>query len=1056
MLSRTFARLILRSTLLVFAVPVLASSGPARLLKDVNPTPSFERGSFPYQYQRLGSITIFSAYTSGTGFEVWRTDGTEAGTSLVKDINPGPNSSNPGFSVELGGALFFPADDGVHGYELWRTDGTETGTRMVKEIRPGSTASPFQSPSDNSTWFPQAVGGILYFVADDGAHGLELWRSDGTEAGTFPLGSNSVAFDATYPLFSTSVGGIFFFSADDAVHGYELWKTDGTVAGTVMVKDISPGDGNSYPQAMVAFHGLLLFAAIDIEHGQELWRSNGTEAGTFLVKDITPFGNSFISNLAEANGMVFFTTSFSSQLYKTDGTAEGTVPVKAFSNVAGLQGFDHFLLFVADDGTTGNEPWVSDGTEAGTFLLKDINSGPGNSLPIVWRLTGSKFLISNDGTAPKLYASDGTPAGTVLLREAPPGFGGVFPLMGFAASDEAFFFVSIELHDDGTSYNQLWKSDATPAGTRPVASPSVGSAIGVAPNGLLFFQADDLVHGNELWKTDGTDAGTALLKDINPSLRTDSSYAGFLGAVSVPGVGPRMLLGAYDGVHGIGLWISDGTGPGTRLLKDIYPGISSSQPNSAIVHNGVLFFGANDGEHGYELWRSDGTEAGTVMVSDINPGADGSLAESGLFAELNGSVLFGADDGVHGRTLWKTDGTPGGTVQVADVNLQFSFFKSGGNFRYPNAIGSVLYFGGQDPEHGLELWKTDGTTAGTVLVKDINPGPRASGPQGFQEINGKLFMLAFDSSHGYEPWVSDGTEAGTHLLEDVFPGTGWSYVGLPQSVGGEIYFPARVSNFGKEELWKTDGTEAGTTLVKEIPGSNPIVNDSLTPLGGKLFFIAASAVDPTFTDLWSSDGTEDGTVIVKAGLRYSYGLQAVAGRLLFIAYDDDHGEELWRSDGTAAGTVLAQDIAAGPDWSFPDQITPFGDCIFFIADDPVAGFEPWVARTALLLDQPGRALSDLKGEVKALHLARGTETGLTAKLDAAAAALAANQTTSAILDLEDFIHHVDVLAPKKISDDSAAELQQFAQDIVSLLESGGAPTTAPVRSERQIGGADNR
>src|SRR5262249_40136347 len=196
--------------------------------------------------------------------------------------------SNPGSLANANGTLFFAANDGTSGNELWTSDGSDAGTSLVTRIHVGNLGSSISSPTE--------VNGTMFFSADDGSTGNELFRSDGTGGGTVlvkdinpnfgygPAGSN--------PSSLTNVNGTPFFPANDGVNGTELWMSDGSGAGTVMVKDINSGSGGSYPDNLTVVNGILFFTADDGVNGRELWQSDGTDAGTFLVLDINPGGYS--------------------------------------------------------------------------------------------------------------------------------------------------------------------------------------------------------------------------------------------------------------------------------------------------------------------------------------------------------------------------------------------------------------------------------------------------------------------------------------------------------------------------------------------------------------------------------------------------------------------------------------------------------------------------------------------------------------------------------------------------------------------------------------------
>jgi ELWxxDGT repeat protein len=402
----------------------------------------------------------------------------------------------------------------------------------------------------------------------------------------------------------------------------------------------------------------------------------------------------------------------------------------------------------------------------------------------------------------------------------------------------------------------LWKSDGTAAGTVLVADVPAGGLTSV--NGRLFFSST----GGDLWTSDGTTAGTVLLKEFN----SGDGHS----VQSLTGVGGTLFFVGYDTTTGYELWKSDGTAAGTVLVKDIYTGGTtyqtgsgkvghlkitiphSSNPSSLTNVNGTLYFAAYDGTDGAELWKSDGTAAGTVMVKDISP-RSGSSSPNDLI-NVNGLLYFMADDGTHGQELWRTDGTAGGTVLVNDINPGSASAFGWGEEPAPANVNGTLYFVADDGTHGRELWNSDGTAAGTVLVNDINPGSANSSAACLTNANGTLFFIADDGVHGAELWKSNGTAAGTVLVKDIIPGSGTTFFNNPEpngqltNVNGLVYFVADNGTNGSE-LWQSDGTAAGTLMVQDIypggTGSNP---SDLTSMNNKLYF---AATDPIHgTELW--------------------------------------------------------------------------------------------------------------------------------------------------------------------------------------------------------------
>ena len=229
----------------------------------------------------------------------------------------------------------------------------------------------------------------------------------------------NIGTDDSFPVGFVSAAGTTFFTADDGVHGRELWKTDGTGVGTELVKDIHEGSTGSSPVVFASLGAELLFTADDGIDGRELWKSDGTEAGTVLVKELDLGGTQWTS--AVLGEELFFGTTGGSVpgLYKSDGTSTGTELIKAFSRILHLTGVGETLFFLANDGGgSGQEFWKSDGTPEGTVLVKDINPGIFNSNPLNFTdLNGMVFFSAAGTEGRELWKSDGTKDGTVLVKD---------------------------------------------------------------------------------------------------------------------------------------------------------------------------------------------------------------------------------------------------------------------------------------------------------------------------------------------------------------------------------------------------------------------------------------------------------------------------------------------------------------------------------------------------------------------------------------------------------------------------------------------------------------
>jgi ELWxxDGT repeat protein len=759
------------------------------------------------------SKLIFNAYDASGASQIYISDGTTTGTHALTSFTGLSAGFVNGF-LAAGAKFYFVAVDNQFGHHIWVSDGTPSGTREVTNGLDGSSAttsaiynpqslqlvgnyilyasqgllwridtatdtiSNVVTPSGTPGFGPPQVnnavlvnmGGFVMFLGAGVIQGFDLWRSDGTTAGTYKVAAVTPhpTFDENqFPVFF-KVGGHVVYIADDGTHGQQLWSSDGTPSNTVaLISNVTATTADSTP---IAFAHLVIgnTAYLSVSDGagtltRSLFRTDGSVGGTKRLSGLPSISvtEAGVTQVAGDANVVYFgieNLDAISSIYQYLPANDSASLVKSNLTPVSLQEFFELngrVFFSTNDPQLGVEPWISDGTAAGTHLLKDINpqTADADSSPDEFvNFAGRLAFVADDGIAGReLWISDGTSGGTKLLADINPGAASSNPNHLFTANGVLYFFAT-----DASGASKFMRLASPEASVQQLAVlsplPSVQSFClrdgGVAIGSQVFFAANDGTAGLELWTSDGTAQGTHLTADIAPGVG-DSIPC------ELTVMGNRVYFSA-DGLQGVELWSSDGTSSGTFQVADIAPGVDSAGPNGLFVFNGNLFFSADDTVHGQELWMSNGTTMGTVLVADIAPGATPSYGFP--LGVINGRLLLetlvNIDPMTYGMQLWSTDGTSGGTAQI-------------GTSSFPTALtpfvkGGFAFFEGQDAA-GLEPWVTDGTAAGTHLLKDINPAGNSS-PSWFEGYLGVTLFEVTDPSLGEMLWQTDGTTAGTTVI----------------------------------------------------------------------------------------------------------------------------------------------------------------------------------------------------------------------------------------------------------------------------------------------------
>ncbi|RFS15332.1 ELWxxDGT repeat protein [Emticicia sp. C21] len=765
------------------------------------------------------ALLIASDYYNNLNFELWITDGTPAGTFLLKDINtPGRASDIKNVKVVSGkGALkaFFSANNGTLGEELWVTDGTPDGTKLVKDIYPGSNSS---LPSD----FVQLQDKVL-FSATEPTHGRELWITDGTEAGTelvkdiYP-GSNSSFVNNSKIVVNDNTA---FVNLKDGtlVNTTILVRTAGTFNTTFSI-----GSSFANPDNLTLFNGKVYFTTSPSSGGNLYYIDNNSIPVT-IANDFTYYSWR-AENLTVSNDKLFL-------LINNSGgqTNLGVIESSVDSEIAHLiqvtgANIDPFptnpekrkliptsngnIYFFTGQTSPGYRLWFSNGTQQGTTNILNLWFG---NYSYVRTFNNKLFFITNDieGKNQCYVTDNGSDA--VLVKNLTPDLNidNVYPLV---QSGDWFYFSA---YNPATGY-ELYKSNGiTNTFVKDIdvtyKSNDYNFSKTVSNSNGLFFLADDGKNGLELWKTNGKQVGTSLFSDLNSYPMPETTiaqedafdyYSNSSKFWDLYEFNDQIYIMTYKGI-----WITNGIYPPIQL----YEGPRLSQlgySNKFEAANGLVYFNVVN-----ELWQTAGSPESTTKVGVVdNTRPNDSYYIRGLRA-INHKLYFIGYSTMYGDEVYKYDGGNISLVKDAIPGQNMYIFSS-----ETEVVGNSFYYTKFSSAEGCQLYVTDGTEANTRLLHSF--GTAGSCPSYLTNFKDSLLVFqAYDSENGSELWKSDGTVAGTKLVKDIYPGTG---SGSPINYANKIkyavfeddvYFLASTPANGRQ-LFKSDLTPEGTIPLSDI------------------------------------------------------------------------------------------------------------------------------------------------------------------------------------------------------------------------------------------------
>jgi trimeric autotransporter adhesin len=785
---------------ILFLVPFHVYSQELKIFQNFEKSP-FDSDVFINRgTTKLGDYIYFRARTQNNGFELWKTKGDSENTQIVTDIPAGSSSEFTYTTVnvftESIGDTIVTITNNTRNLRLIKQNGTNEIINFYTQVDPIK----FKNGLLLSGYFPNTNPAFYYYKNSQFNYINEI---------QYP--SNSIVLDSI--LYFT--GQIYLNSNPYTPSSNGIWKSNATATGTNLVVSI-PSSTNLGEFTNIDNKYIIFTKSIN--NNCSIWKLNLLDNSTELLFTLgnTGTNNPFIGMKYYTDGTGTFFFSHNNNVYKSDGTPTGTIKInptnvyvrQAFgfgngkllilgwlNNVFGIISYENsnFQMFklltgsnqdftnsakltngnlvFARENALGQQIWVSDWTPNGTLMLKDINP----NLMISSRFSPIKsygnfclFGAKDPEAGFELFRTDGTPNGTFLVKDIGTGDNGL-DWNGYYSKD--IFADSIYL----STNNKFYSSHVSNPDFKSIDKPNIRFFVHGVVEDKMFFSSSSPSVNPGIFKD--------YVKNINGEIKQ------LKGTFGIANFRKKIIENSTDIIYETSVGLLN-----YHKLQDSISTLTSIPASNSIVFKNYIFYVYNDFNYLSLIRFNINTKQISTIHSDV-------LSMSGLTI-LNDTLFFYS--GTSLRRFYKTgDGINFNSVNN-DINVwnksvkfdssvifggdlrpeYYSTPYAKGLFKY-NAVqglkliktltacwiffvfNNVLYFLGSDEVRGEELWRTDGSTAGTYLVKDINVGFGNSSPNNFFELNGKLYFVADDGVHGKEIWVTDGTASGTKLVSSI-------------------------------------------------------------------------------------------------------------------------------------------------------------------------------------------------------------------------------------------------------------------------------------------------